>query len=275
MDIKTQKRLDSLQKEAERREAEKVYQFALWGDDHRAVPNDFARSALFTATKGTGGELVNNEKIFSQGGISLYYQGKRLTQDHLDIFCAVMHLHRELPEDSDVIFSEHGLLKILGRSKGGTDHKRLLEYLRDLTATSLTIQHDDKGKVFWGSLLPEGAANPENGTYRLKVSRTLAKFFNYGYVTVPQGKRKLLARSPLAKYMQTWALSHKKPHPVTVEYLRRVSGSKAKNIYSFKQSLVKALDRLVEINAIHRWYFDQFDGVEKVVIEKITRKAQN
>ena len=184
--------------------------------------------------KALGGALIDNEKIYSQKGISLYYKGKRLTQDHLDVFKAVMHLHRETPEGDYVSFTNHSLLKAMGRSTGGSDHTRLTDILTDLTATSLTIKHDEKGKVFWGSLLPEGASNPENGAYRLKVSRTLAKFFSYGYVVVEDKKSRLLARSPLAKYMHGWILSHKTPFPVTVEYLYNISKSTSKNLKSFK-----------------------------------------
>lgn len=274
MDTTIDRKLQSLKAAMKQREAEAVYQMPLWGDAQRAIPNDFARSALFTATKGAGGELIDDEKIFSQQGISLFYKGKRLTQDHLDIFCAVMHLHRSLPEGNDVIFTEHGLLKILGRSKGGSDHKRLTSLLTDLTATSLTIHHDEKGKVFWGSLLPEGAANPENGTYRLQVSKTLAKFFNYGYVAIPQGKRKLLARSPLAKYLHSWLLSHQSPYPVTIEYIHKISGSKTKSMKSFKQNLTNALERLVEISVLESWCYQDFDGVEKVVFVKPTGKTK-
>jgi hypothetical protein len=273
MDVVLENKLQNLKESIEKKEFETVYSMPVWGEDQRAIPNDFARSALFTATKGGGGELIDNEKIFSQQGISLFYKGKRLTQDHLDIFCAVMHLHRSLPEGNDVIFTEHSLLKILGRSKGGNDHKRLTSLLTDLTATSLTIHYDTKGKIFWGSLLPEGAANPEKGTYRLQVSKTLAKFFNYGYVAIPQGKRKLLARSPLAKYLHSWLLSHQTPHPVTINYLHKISGSKAKNMKSFKQNLTNALDRLVEISVLEDWRYQDFNGLEKVFFVKPTGKS--
>ena len=275
MDTKLNKQMQSLKKSIEEKEVETMYQMPLWGHEQRAIPNDFARSALFSATKGTGGQLIDNEKIFSQNEISLYYKGKRLTQDHLDVYSAVMHLYREVPEGNDVRFTEHSLLKIMDRKKGGTDHNRLVDILTDLTATSLTIKHNTRGKVYWGSLLPEGASNPENGTYRLKVSRTLAKFFSYGYVTVEQKKRKLLARSPLAKYMQNWILSHKTPYPVTIEYLHNVSGSKAKNMKSFKQRLTSALDKLVEINVIESWEYKELDGVQKVIIGKLKAKPVN
>ena len=81
-----EKKLESFGKAMAERESAKIYQFPLWGEVQRGVPNEIARSALFTARKGVGSEYLRDVPIFTQNGFSIIYTGGVLTQDHLDIF---------------------------------------------------------------------------------------------------------------------------------------------------------------------------------------------
>ena len=266
MDKELERSLENLGRNIKKRDEEKVYQFSLWGDWQRGVPNDFARSALFTARKGTSGELVKNEKIFSQDGIEIHYQGVRLTQDHLDVYEAVMHLARSMPEGEVVECTKKGLLMLLNRSSGGADRKRLMGILTDLTATSVMIKREDKGRVYWGSLLPEGFEDENSEILHLRVSRTLVKFFQHGFTVIEQKQRKELSRSPLAKFLQCWLSSHTKPYPVTIEYLYNLSGSQTKELKDFKKALIKALDKLVQVEFLKSWDIDSKNKVSFVKI---------
>lgn len=264
MDKAMKDRLSSMEKAVSKREASKVYQFPLWAEPQRGLPNDFARSALFSARKGAGNEFLRDQQIFAQSGISITYTGARLTQDHLDVFEGIMHLARAMPEGSAVRFTERGLLKLIGRATGGKDHKRLLLTLTDLTATSITIKRGD-GRVYWGSLLPEGAAIPEeNGKYVVILNRQLIKLFERGFTLVEIEQRRALARSPLAKHLQCWLSSHEKPYPVTVQYLHDVTDSGTRHLWKFRQSLKAALDRLVEVGVLQNWRIDDADKVHLV-----------
>ena len=114
-------KLERLGKNIAARESAKVYQFPLWGDPQRGVPNEFARSALFAARKGTDGIYCERVPLFSQGNFTINYSGPRLTQDHLDVFEGIMHLAREMPEGNVVRFKTKSLLKLIGRSTGKRD----------------------------------------------------------------------------------------------------------------------------------------------------------
>ena len=254
-------RLARMEQAIAKREAAKIYQFPLWPEPQRGLPNDFARSALFSARKGAGKEFLRDQQIFAQSGISITYTGARLTQDHLDVFEGIMHLARDMPEGSAIRFTERGLLKLIGRATGGKDHKRLLLTLTDLTATSVTIKRGD-GRVYWGSLLPEGAATPEeNGKYVVILNRQLIKLFERGFTLVEMEQRKALARSPLAKHLQCWLSSHDKPYPVTVQYLHDITDSDTKQLWKFRQNLKTALDRLIEVGILEGWDIDEADKV--------------
>ena len=263
MTDRLQKSLDTLGKGIAKREEAKIYQFPLWPEPKRGIPNDFARSALFSARKSVGSEHLRNELIFSQGNIVITYTGARLTQDHLDVYEGIMHLARSQPEGDFLYCSERGLLKLIDRKTGGADHKRLLLTLGDLTATSVTIRHKD-GKVYWGSLLPEGVSDEQTGMFKMRINRALIKYFEKGFTLVEQAQRKALARSPLAKHLHGWLASHAKPYPATVDYLYRLSGSETKQLKHFRANMKKALDRLVDVGALESWTIDKNDMVHFV-----------
>lgn len=263
MTDKLQQTLDRIGNQIAKREAAKIYQFPLWPELKRGIPNDFARSALFSARKNVGTEHLRNAVIFSQGNIQITYTGARLTQDHLDVYEGIMHLARSQPEGEFLYCSERGLLKLIGRTTGGNDHKRLLLTLSDLTATSVQISHKD-GRVYWGSLLPEGVSDENSGLFKMRINRELIKYFERGFTLVEQEQRKQLARSPLAKHLQSWLASHAKPYPATVTYLYELSGSETKQLKHFRASLKKALDRLVAVGALESWSIDKNDMVHFV-----------
>ncbi len=264
-DKKINKSLERLGRSVAEREANKIYQMSFWGDEQRSIPNDLVRSALFAATKKISKELIRNKVVFSQSGITISYTGARLNQDHLAVFEGVMHLAREKSQGEMIEFTEHGLLKLIGRNVGGSDHKRLLQTLTDLTATAVKIKADQGGAVYWGSLLPEGAAKPDQGIYRVRLNREIIKLFDRGYTLLEHEQRKKLARSPLAKALQGYYASHKNPYPVTVAFLQELTGVETEQKKHFKANLKRALDKLVNIGFLKSWHIDKN---EKVFIVK-------
>ena len=263
MTTELNQKLERLGKNIVARESAKVYQFPLWGDPQRGVPNEFARSALFAARKGTGKEYLERVPIFSQEGFTVTYSGPRLTQDHLDVFEGIMHLAREMPEGNAVQFTAHSLLKLIGRGTGKSDHDRLLRTLVHLTATAVEIKGADS-RLYWGSLLPDGAAELENGYYTVVINRQLIKLFERGFTVIEWQQRKALARRPLAQALHVWLCSHEKPYPVTVQYLHDITGSQTKALKHFRASLRAALDVLKAIGVLADWYIDETDKVHFV-----------
>ena len=263
MTTELNQKLERLGKNIEARESAKVYQFPLWGDPQRGVPNDLVRCALFVATKGIDGQYREDVPVFSQAGLNVTYSGPSLTQDHLDVFEAIMHLAREMPEGNAVRFTAHGLLKLIGRSTGKSDHERLLRSLKHLAASVITIKRKE-GPVYWGSLLPEGAIYPEQGRYTVIINRQLIKLFERGFTVIEWQQRKALARSPLAKHLQLWLASHEKPYPVSVQYLRDITGSQTKELRYFRRRLKDALNKLKEVGVLVDWHIDEDDKVHFV-----------
>ena len=255
----TQQLIANIQRVAEEREAAKIHQMDFWPDTHMGVPNELARSALFAAIKppkkGTR-KLLEQALIATQGEYSITYTGQQLDQEHIDIFEGIMHFARRVQEGNRVRLTRYALLKLLGKGDSKPEYDALLLHFEHLTATSVAIAQGDK-RVFWGSLLPRGAMDTETGEIVVEVSRDLAKLFGRGMSRVEWAERRDIGRHPLAKWLHLYYAGHAQPHPVSVAWLREHSGSDTTEIFKFRQSLRKALQKLRTVGAIETWEIDQ------------------
>jgi hypothetical protein len=258
-------RLEKFHQTIRDREATRTYQLSLWGNTQRGIPNEFVRSALFPAIPANKARYVEQETIFSQDGFSIKFTGRQLTQSDLDVFEGVMHMGRGVHEGNHVEFSAHSLLKLIGRDTGKSQHDWLLNVLQRLTATSIMITRDGT-KVYWGSLLPEGAANLTSGRFRVELRREMLQLFARGFTVIEWDQRRSLGKKPLAQALHGWICSHRpQPHPVTVKYLHDLTGSATKDLKHFRANLRSALAEITCTGAIKAWHID---GRDKVFIER-------
>jgi hypothetical protein len=247
----------------EQRESATIYQLEIWPDKQMGVPNEISRSALFAAIQAKSRTYVDNQPIASQTGFLISYTGQKLDQDHLDIFEGIMHFARGVHEGNKVRFTAHRLLKLMGRHTGGNQHKWLFRRLQHLTATSIAIVRDGQ-RVFWGSLLPKGAGRLDNGEYVVEISRDLIKLFGRGFTRVEWTQRRQLICKPLAQWLQMYYMSHAKPLPVSVAFLRDTSGSATQSLRKFRQNLKAALDGIKAVGVISEWCIDPKTGLVHV-----------
>ena len=253
--------LEKMQQTIQDREAKRTYQLSLWADTQRGVPNEFVRSALFPAIPANKARYVQQETLFSQDGFSIKYTGRQLTQSDLDVFEGIMHLGRGVHEGNHVEFSAHSLLKLIGRDTGKSQHDWLLNVLQRLTATSVMIMRDSS-KVYWGSLLPEGAADLSSGRFRVELRREMLQLFARGFTVIEWDQRRSLGKKPLAQALHGWICSHRpQPHPVSVKYLHDLTGSSTKDLKHFRANLRTALTEIAAAGGIRAWRIDTRDKV--------------
>ncbi len=258
--------MEGLQKTFEEFEKRKAYQLSFpWGRENRGIPNELVRSALFAGIRNEGpnADHLRDVVVFSQAGFEIEYTGYRLDQTHLDIFTEIMHLARGTPEGSKITFTGYSILKGTGRNKGKYEYDWLVKKLKDLTATAVLIKKDGR-RLFWTSLLPKGTADLEKDIYTVEISRELCKLFDRGFTLVEWEQRAALRRKPLAQHLQLWILSHEVPHPVTIDFLRNLTGSNIKELKKFRQNVKKALDNIKAVGTISEWRIDENDKVHVI-----------
>jgi hypothetical protein len=239
----------------QKREAEKVYQLEMWPERNIGVPNELSRSALFPAIHPKKRSLLQNQLIAAQGDYSIHYTGGQLDQSYFDVFLGILHIARGVHEGNLVRFTAYQLLKLIGRSTGGKDHKWLYMAFQTLTATSVAVEKEGK-RVFWDSLIRRGEADLEVGKYVIEISRDLAKLFERGFTRVEWEQRRKLLHKPLAQWLQFYYTSHAKPLPISVDFIRETSGSVNKDRRDFKRRLKEALNQIQTVGVISEWRID-------------------
>ena len=227
----------------------KVIQLPLWPEPKRGAPNVVLRGALFAAIQGKGrAAMLRKELIAAQRGITIRYTGWQLDQSDLDVWEQALHLARTQALGTQCRFTEKGFLKALGRQTGKSDREWLRSAFARLTATAVEIS--DGHRTYGGSLL-EFYRDEDTGRTVLEINPKLAALYGRTQWTqIDWEQRQWLRGKPLALWLHGFYASHAAPHPLSVAYLHKLSGSQTKQLWKFKQNLTQALRYLEAAGAI-------------------------
>lgn len=259
-----QRRCEELATLEGRRQSATVVQLPLWQHGKRGSPNSFLRSALFAAIQGKDRVMVKNETLFSQQGITVKFTGERLNQEDMTVWLALVDLARQHPLGVECCFSAYGILKHMGLKDGGDQRRVLQESVLRLTACAVEISCNRK--TYGGSLIHEYKIDEETRHYKINLNKNLIDLFGENdWTALNWEQRKQLRGKPLAQKLHEYYSSHSMPKPVTVEFLRNMSGSKSKDKYGFKRDIKTALNALVKIGFLES---QSIEG-ELVVVRRV------
>lgn len=230
-------------------ETAEVVQLPLWPEPKRGVPNSVLRGALFAAVQGKGRRYLEREILASQRGITIRFTGMQLDQSDLDVWEQALHLARRHSLGTRCHFTARGFLKVLGRKTSGQHHEWLKRAFARLGSSWVEITHGSR--TYFGTLIEGGTRDEDTGRYVLEINRKLAALYTpTRWTAVDWEQRRRLRSKPLALWLQGFYLSHAEPHPLSVDYLRKLSGSRTKELRYFKKNLIHALRDLETSGAI-------------------------
>ena len=256
-----QSTLNQLEKTVEGKRKNAVIQFPLWPEAKRGTPNSFLRSALFSAIQSKDRIYMEEMTLFSQKGITVKYTGMQLNQEDLTLWETLVHLARQHQLGHECVFTAHGILKELELPTGGKNYKVLHSGIIRLTACAVEITHE--GKTFIGSMIEGGVKDEETSSYKIKLNRDLICLYGDTQWTAIDWQQRLkLRRKPLAQALHGYYSSHREPYPVKIETLRQLTGSRNKQIASFKRQVKTAYEVLVSIGFLQNYELDS--GIVKV-----------
>lgn len=253
-------------------------QLPLWSDHHRPVLHDLVRSALFTCRQKEARLDFKHSLVHSVDNVKITYTGQELRQRDLDVYLQVLHVARGMVADDGeewIDFDARSLVKELR----WTQNKRSLAELRDavrrMQACGLEVtSRRDKGPamIYGGPLVLEyagvGGEFDEVVRWRVRLNPRIAAMFRPGnYARINWDARAKL--SPLGKWLQAFYSTNVQPFPMKVETLRRLSGSNASALRTFRGVLREALADLVATGVLHTWRIDNDDKVH------VEREAPN
>lgn len=246
-----------------------VVQLPIWPDAHRAIPNPFARSALFTVGNPRRKRSHFEQKtIATFGDVKITYTGEELRQDDEDVFLQLLHISRVSPLGDEIAFTAHQMLKALGWPTNKPAYERLRRTINRLSATGVTISDPSDRYGYNGSLIRSFAWQEADGrssrSWRVWLEpRIVALFGDTLYTRIIWQHRKEL-RSAIAKWLLNLYSSHASPYPMKVATIHRYSGSTASQMSGFRRELKRALGELVDIGFLKSFEVDSADLVHVI-----------
>ena len=231
-----------------------VIQLDFWEDGKRASANAVLRSALFPALGRQKRQFMKEVMLDSVGGITVYFTGEQFDQSDFDVYLEILNFARPFPLGTPVRFSAHGMLKMLGRSTGGKDHKWLHSVLIRLRGG--TIDATDHKKRYFGGLIEGGIKDELAEMYEVTINPKFAVLFGFGMwskIDVEQ-RRTLGGKGSIAKALHAYYSSHTNPQLHTFETLAKITGLTDKNARKIKLRLITAHEELKMVGFLIDFY---------------------
>lgn len=214
------------------------------------APHVTLRTALFSAMadqdkKGSAREFVKDKQIAGLKNMRVSFTGQLLDQLDLDVFLAVLFIASGKPLGCPIVSSGRQLLSAQKKGDDGRGYSDLQDSLKRLVGAVLDI--DQGGARFVGSLLSSARRLSSGDGWTVRLDPDLIKIFGPGgFCTLNREVRAALHGKPLAKWIDGYYSSQPEAHALKVETVRKLCGSRSKNLRSFKQTLVKALTAVAD-----------------------------
>jgi len=216
-------------------------------DDLRHIPNDYARSSLFTArNKREKRRTFMHEKLFHYNEfVSILYTGIELrAEDDEIIWLQILSYGQRVPLGEPFDFSVKDLVRDVDWSKNGRNYDRARECISRLKANEvLALNTKAYGKSGAISLIANYTAiNDAEGKptqYRVWIDPNLVVLFA-GNTFTSHSWAIYRNLSPVARRLADYIESHRHPYPLTLEKFRQMCGSSDSSATSWRQTCKKA-----------------------------------
>lgn len=220
-------------------------------EDLRHMPNDYARSSLFTAcSRKTPRKTFLRETLFHYNEhVSIRYTGVELrAEDDELVWMQIMHFAKQIPFGKPFEFALIDVMKELGWARNGRNYERVRECISRLKANEILVSNSKAYGISASMSLIQNyeAVNDIDGVatvYRVWIDPSLMLLFAGHTFTSHEWDiyRKLTA---IARRLADCMGSHKAPYPLAISKFQGICGSRNVNIRSFRQSVQKACEEL-------------------------------
>lgn len=240
----------------------------------KIVPNDFVRSALFTvANHRTQRKYSNALEIYSYNSSSITYTGEELRQEDEDVWLQLISLASEA-KSSMIEIAPYTFLSSIGWPQRVHYRDRLKSCLVRLAATNLSVVNKEFQEGLDLSLVRkfswEGGGKSKE--WRVWLEPEVIRLFSkLGQTYTKLEWEQRIKLRPLAKWLHAFYSTHKHPYPISLEILRKLTGSKSKTFKHFKSNIREALVELVQVGFIKPTYY--IDKENFLYLERVLRKS--
>lgn len=238
----------------------------------RIVSNDMARSALFSAVQGADRKMLKDQILATIDGLQIIFTGEELNQDDHDLLMQLVHIARDQPFGENVTVSANAILSGLGLDKGKSQHDQVRARIKRLVSAVVEIRNTRTRVTYYGHIIESAIQDEENRFWIYRLNPELRPLYDTAsFSLIEWEQRRALKRKDLARWLQAFYATHADPFPLSVEYLHRMSGSKA-TLKEFRRGLRTALEALSSIGFLLAWELDPTRDIV-AVHRASTRKA--
>ena len=221
-----------------------------WPENKRAMPHAFIRSALFGIVKKGHRKYLQKAPIAAITGLKVNYTGQQLDQSDQDVYLAVINHMKDKPLGQICEISSYELLQAMGFSDGKSNYEILETNITRMVATAVRVETEKY--VYLGSLIETGKKDIDTQKWTIQLNPDLLTLFKNDAFTHLDFETIKNLKGQLAKWLFSFYSSHEKPFPYKIETLKELCGSDAKELKTFKQKLIKALDEIVKVSGEHK-----------------------
>lgn len=224
-----------------------LFEFVAERGDLRHIPNDYARSSLFTArNKREPRKTLMHEKLFHYNEyVSILFTGIELrAEDDEIVWLQILNYGKSIPLGEPFEFSVKDLVRDVNWSKNGRNYERVRECISRLMANSvLALNSKAYGKSGAISLIQNfTAVNDDEGKpnqFRVWINPNLILLFAGNTFTSHKWEvyRDL---SPVARRLADYIESHQHPYPLSLEKFRLMCGSTDAKAFSWRRTVKRA-----------------------------------
>jgi TrfA protein len=215
--------------------------------DLRHIPNDYARSSLFTArNKRTKRRSLMHEKLFHYNEfVSIQYTGIELrAEDDEIIWLQILNYGQATPLGEPFEFEIKHLVRDVDWSKNGRNYDRARECISRLKANEVlalnTRAYGTSGAVsLIGNYTTANDSEGKPSRYRVWIDPNLIVMFA-GNTFTSHTWAVYRQLSPVSRRLTDYIESHQHPFPLTLEKFRKMCGSIDASNSSWRQTVKKA-----------------------------------
>jgi len=237
-------------------------------DDLWHIPNDCARSAIFTVrNKREPRRSLVREKLFHYNDyISIFFTGIELrAEDDEIIWLQILKYCVSVALGEPVDFCISKLVADVGWHKNGRYYDKTRECISRLKANEvLALNAKAYGTSGAFSLIQKYIAlNDENGKpthYRVWLDPSLIVMFA-GNTFTSHRWMAYRALSPVARRLADYIESHGQPFPLALDRFRQICGSGDKNASSWRQTVNKACVEVQAAQIAKRVFVSDHDNI--------------
>jgi len=237
-------------------------------DDLRHIPNDYARSSIFTArNKTVPRQTFMHEPLFHYNEhVSILYTGIELrAEDDEIVWLQILNYGQRVALGEPFEFSVQDLVADIGWHKNGRYYDKARECISRLKANEvLALNTKAYGKSGAISLIQNyTAVNDKNGKpthYRVWIDPNLIVLFAGNTFTSHRWEvyRNL---SPVARRLADYIESHKHPFPLALDKFRDMCGSIDSTASSWRQTVKKACAEVQEAKIAKLAFLSDDDNI--------------